>query len=323
MTEPQQTPRGRFAPSPSGRMHLGNAWTALLAWLDIRKQNGAMVLRMEDLDPDRSRPDYAAGLLADLRWLGLDWDEGPDVGGPAAPYCQSQRSHYYQAAFDKLLQAGLVYPCFCSRAELRLAASAPHAGDTEVPYSGRCAALTELAVTKLRAAGRRPSYRLRVGDAAVEYSDEVYGRQKQVLRQECGDFVIRRSDGVFAYQLAVVVDDAAMGISRVLRGADLLASTPRQVYLWRLLAASPPTFIHVPLLIGRDGSRLSKRHGSLAIAALRGAGVPAQKIVGQLAAWAGLIDRPMPASPRELVSVFDLSRLPRESVCVDDSLKFE
>ena len=323
MTEPQQTPRGRFAPSPSGRMHLGNAWTALLAWLDIRKQNGAMVLRMEDLDPDRSRPDYAAGLLADLRWLGLDWDEGPDVGGPAAPYCQSQRSHYYQAAFDKLQQVGLVYPCFCSRAELRLAASAPHAGDTEVPYSGRCAALTELAVTKLRAADRRPSYRLRVGDAAVEYSDEVYGRQKQVLRQECGDFVIRRSDGVFAYQLAVVVDDAAMGISRVLRGADLLASTPRQVYLWRLLAASLPTFIHVPLLIGRDGSRLSKRHGSLAIAALRGAGVPAQKIVGQLAAWAGLIDRPMPASPRELVSVFDLSRLPRESVCVDDSLKFE
>lgn len=323
MTEPQQTPRGRFAPSPSGRMHLGNAWTALLAWLDIRKQNGAMVLRMEDLDPDRSRPDYAAGLLADLRWLGLDWDEGPDVGGPAAPYCQSQRSHYYQAAFDKLLQAGLVYPCFCSRAELRLAASAPHAGDTEVPYSGRCAALTELAVTKLRAAGRRPSYRLRVGDAAVEYSDEVYGRQKQVLRQECGDFVIRRSDGVFAYQLAVVVDDVAMGISRVLRGADLLASTPRQIYLWHLLAASPPTFIHVPLLIGRDGSRLSKRHGSLAVAALRGAGVPAQKIVGQLAAWAGLIDRPMPASPRELVSVFDLSRLPRESVCVDDSLKFE
>ena len=323
MTEPQQTPRGRFAPSPSGRMHLGNAWTALLAWLDIRKQNGAMVLRMEDLDPDRSRPDYAAGLLADLRWLGLDWDEGPDVGGPAAPYCQRQRSHYYQAAFDKLQQAGLVYPCFCSRAELRLAASAPHAGDTEVPYSGRCAALTELAVTKLRAAGRRPSYRLRVGDAAVEYSDEVYGRQKQVLRQECGDFVIRRSDGVFAYQLAVVVDDAAMGISRVLRGADLLASTPRQIYLWHLLAASPPTFIHVPLLIGRDGSRLSKRHGSLAIAALRGAGVPAQKIVGQLAAWAGLIDRPMPASPRELVSVFDLSRLPRESVCVDDSLKFE
>lgn len=322
MTKPQPTPRGRFAPSPSGRMHLGNAWTALLAWLDIRKQNGAMVLRMEDLDPDRSRPDYAAGLLADLHWLGLDWDEGPDMGGPAAPYCQSQRSTYYQVAFDKLQQAGLVYPCFCSRSELRLAASAPHAGDTEVPYSGRCAAMTELAAAKLRAAGKRPAYRLRVDDATVEYSDEVYGRQKQGLRQACGDFVIRRSDGVFAYQLAVVVDDAAMGISRVLRGADLLASTPRQIYLWRLLAAPPPTFIHVPLLIGRDGSRLSKRHGSLAIAALRGAGVPAQKIVGQLAAWAGLIDRPMPVSPRELLPVFDLSRLPRESVCVDDSREF-
>ena len=319
MTEPQQTPRGRFAPSPSGRMHLGNAWTALLAWLDIRKQNGAMVLRMEDLDPDRSRPDYAAGLLADLRWLGLDWDEGPDVGGPAAPYCQSQRSHYYQAAFDKLLQAGLVYPCFCSRAELRLAASAPHAGDTEVPYSGRCAALTELAVTKLRAAGRRPSYRLRVGDAAVEYSDEVYGRQKQVLRQECGDFVIRRSDGVFAYQLAVVVDDAAMGISRVLRGADLLASTPRQIYLWQLLGFQPPDFIHVPLLMGADGSRLSKRQGSLTIAALRQAGMRPEQVVGHLAAWAGLVEQPDPLRPAELIDSFSLDRIARTPVVVGDT----
>ena len=175
----------------------------------------------------------------------------------------------------------------------------------------------------MTAGKRQPSYRLRVGATEMAFVDLLFGPQLQSLRQCCGDFVIRRSDGVYAYQLAVVVDDAAMGINRILRGADLLASTPRQIYLWHLLAASPPTFIHVPLLIGRDGSRLSKRHGSLAIAALRGAGVPAQKIVGQLAAWAGLIDRPMPASPRELVSVFDLSRLPRESVCVDDSLKFE
>lgn len=323
MMESQLKPRGRFAPSPSGRMHLGNAWTALLAWLDIRKRNGAMVLRIEDLDPDRSRPDYAAGLLEDLHWLGLDWDEGPDVGGPAAPYCQSRRSDYYRMAFDKLQQAGLVYPCFCSRAELRLAASAPHAGDAEVPYSGRCAVLDDLAASNLRSKGKQPSFRLRVGDASVEYVDEVYGRQKQVLRQDCGDFVIRRSDGVFAYQLAVVVDDAAMGINRVLRGADLLASTPRQIYLWRLLDAPPPTFVHVPLLVGRDGSRLSKRHGSLAIAALRGAGVTAPKIVGHLAAWAGLIDRPMPVSPRELVSVFDLSRLPREPVCVTEVMEFD
>ena len=175
---------------------------------------------------------------------------------------------------------------------------------------------------QLRQQGRRPSYRLRVDDARVEYVDAVCGSQSQELRQACGDFVIRRSDGVFAYQLAVVADDAAMQINRILRGADLLASTPRQIYLWRLLGEESPTFLHAPLLVGSDGARLSKRHGSLAIAALREAGVSAEKIVGRLAAWAGLIDYPDAVRPQELIRRFDAARLPREPIRADDPWDF-
>ena len=318
MDQAMRKPRGRFAPSPSGRMHLGNAWTALLAWLDIRKTGGTMVLRMEDLDPDRSRPEYASGLIEDLRWLGLDWDEGPDVGGPYAPYNQSGRTALYQAAFEKMMQSGLVYPCFCSRSELRFVASAPHAGDMETPYSGRCEKLDIRTMTEVEAQNRKPAFRLRVHDAAVEFTDETYGLQKQVLQQSCGDFVIRRSDGVFAYQLAVVVDDAAMRIDRILRGADLLDSTPRQIYLWRWLGLQPPAFLHVPLLVGSDGDRLSKRQGSLTIKALRDTGTPAEKIIGHLAAWAGLIDRFEPLRASELIPLFTVGRLPRDPVVVTE-----
>ena len=318
MDQAIRKPRGRFAPSPSGRMHLGNAWTALLAWLDIRKAGGTMVLRMEDLDPDRSRPEYVSGLIEDLRWLGLDWDEGPDVGGPYAPYNQSARTALYQAAFEKLTQSGLVYPCFCSRAELRFVASAPHAGDMETPYSGRCGKLDTHTMTDFEAQNRKPAFRLRVGDAAAEFADEAYGLQRQVLRQSCGDFVIRRSDGVFAYQLAVVVDDAAMRIDRILRGADLLDSTPRQIYLWHWLGLQPPAFLHVPLLVGSDGGRLSKRHGSLTLKALRDIGTPAEKIIGRLASWAGLIDRFEPIRARELIPLFTVGRLPRDPVVVTE-----
>ena len=318
MDQAMRKPRGRFAPSPSGRMHLGNAWTALLAWLDIRKTGGTMVLRMEDLDPDRSRPEYASGLIEDLQWLGLDWDEGPDVGGPYAPYNQSGRAALYQAAFEKLTQSGLVYPCFCSRAELRFTASAPHAGDRETPYSGRCEKMDTGTLSEFEAQNRKPAFRLRVHDAAVEFTDETYGLQKQVLQQSCGDFVIRRSDGVFAYQLAVVVDDAAMRIDRILRGADLLDSTPRQIYLWRWLGLQPPAFLHVPLLVGSDGDRLSKRQGSLTIKALRDTGTPAEKIIGRLAVWAGLIDRFEPLRARELIPLFMVGRLPRAPVVVTE-----
>ena len=317
-----QRPRGRFAPSPSGRMHLGNAWTALLAWLDIRKSKGTMVLRIEDLDPDRSRREYAEGLMEDLRWLGLDWDEGPDRGGAFPPYNQSERSERYQGVFEKLEQAGLVYPCFCSRAELRSVVSAPHAGDVEVPYSGRCAKLDVNVMARLRAQGRRPSYRLRVGAAVVEFTDEVYGLQRQVLSEVCGDFVIRRSDGVFAYQLAVVADDMDMRIDRVLRGADLLASTPRQIFLWQLLGSPPPRFVHVPLLVGADGSRLSKRDGSLAIAALRRTGIRPEAILGQLSVWAGLAEKAEALQAKDLIEAFEVSKLPREPIVVTDALHF-
>ena len=315
-----QKPRGRFAPSPSGRMHLGNAWAALLAWLDIRKLGGTMVLRIEDLDPDRSRAEFAAGLLEDLRWLGLEWDEGPERPEAfAVAYKQSERSDLYLAAFDALAKQGLVYPCFCSRAQLRSAASAPHPGEMEPVYSDRCAQLSQEDQADFMAAKRQAAYRLRVGPAEIAFVDLLFGPQQQALRQSCGDFVIRRSDGVYAYQLAVVVDDAAMGISRVLRGDDLLASTPRQIYLWQLLGFQPPTFIHVPLLLGADGNRLSKRQGSLTIAALRQAGVRSEQIIGQLAAWAGLVKRPESLRPADLIDLFSLDRLPRTPVMVGDT----
>ena len=315
-----QKPRGRFAPSPSGRMHLGNAWTALLAWLDIRKLGGTMVLRIEDLDPDRCRPQFAEGLIEDLQWLGLDWDEGPDRPGVAASYKQSERSDLYQAAFESLAQRGLVYPCFCSRAELRSVASAPHAGEAEPVYSGRCAGLSTTEQAEKLSLRRQAANRLRVGEAEISFIDQLFGPQRQKLNQSCGDFVIRRADGVYAYQLAVVVDDAAMKIDRVLRGADLLSSTPRQIYLWQLLGYPPPTFLHVPLLMAADGSRLSKRQGSLTIEALRWSGVRPQQIIGRLAAWAGLIEKPEPLRPEELIDVFSLDKLPREPVVVGDTL---
>lgn len=315
--------RGRFAPSPSGRMHLGNAWTALLAWLDVRKLNGMMVLRMEDLDPDRCRPEYAEGLIEDLHWLGLDWDEGPDRGGSRRPYNQSERTNLYQAAFDLLAKQGLIYPCFCSRAEIRSIASAPHAGETEFAYNGWCAELSPREQEIKQLSGRQSAFRLRVGEVEIEFFDEVLGNHDQLLKESCGDFVIRRADGIYAYQLAVVVDDSDMGINRVLRGADLLASTPRQIYLWQRLGFVPPTFIHVPLLMGSDGARLSKRHGALSIDELRRQGVKAEAIVGYLAYWAGLLNQPEPVRASELIDSFSLKKLTVESVMVKNTLTQE
>jgi glutamyl-tRNA synthetase len=303
-------------------MHLGNAWSALIAWLDIRKLGGTMVLRMEDLDPDRSRPEYALGIMEDLRWLGLDWDEGPDSGGPCAPYNQSERTDRYEAVFEKLQGQGIAYPCFCSRAQLHSAASAPHAGEVETAYSGRCRLRNELMADPLRAQGRSPAFRISVDAAEIEFADGVYGPQRQTLSETCGDFVIRRSDGVFAYQLAVVVDDAAMGVNRVVRGADLLASTPRQIFLWHLLGMKQPQYVHVPLLIGSDGSRLSKRHASLSLAAMRDEGVRPEAVIGILAAWAGLLDHAEAVRAAELLEYFSIKKLPRESVVVDGTIKF-
>lgn len=306
--------RGRFAPSPTGQMHLGNAWTALLAWLQARSLGGAVVLRVEDLDPDRSRPEYTAQILRDLAWLGLDWDEGPDIGGPFAPYRQDERRRLYAAALDALAARGLVYPCFCTRAEIRAAASAPHPGEDESAYPGTCRPENGRAAPP----GRQPALRLLVPDETVAFDDGLHGHIEQNLARACGDFVLRRADGVHAYQLAVVVDDDAMRISHVLRGDDLLASTPRQLYLYRLLGLKAPAFAHVPLLCGPDGHRLSKRQRGLALAALRARGVSAETIVGFLAHRAGLIPAPAPVAPRDLVAAFSLAKLPRQPVVVGD-----
>lgn len=306
--------RGRFAPSPSGRMHLGNLFSGLLTWLSVRSTGGTMVLRMEDLDPDRCREEYAVQMADDLRWLGLDWDEGYQTGGPHGPYAQSQRTELYAGAFRKMEEQGLIYPCFCTRAE-RLAASAPHRSDGQVIYSGRCRHLTADERTEL-AQKRRPAWRLMVPDKQMGFIDKLQGHYEENLLRDCGDFIVRRSDGVYAYQLAVVYDDGAMEINQVVRGRDLLDSTPRQLYLYELLGLTPPEFCHVPLLLAPDGRRLSKRERDLDMGALRQRFTP-EGLTGLLAFWAGQLDRPEPVTPAELAKHFDWAKVPVEDITVN------
>lgn len=291
--------RGRFAPTPSGRMHLGNVFSALMAWLSVRASGGTLVLRIEDLDPRAQDPAAAQTLLRDLEWLGLAWGEGP--------YYQSQRAYIYDAAITRLADAGLTYPCFCTRAELH-AATAPHASDGTYVYAGTCRGLSPKEVAE-RSALRAPAARLRVPDATdpagiIAWRDLAFGPQQEVLATECGDFLVRRSDGVTAYQLAVVVDDALMGVNQVVRGRDLLGSCARQIYLGRLLGHDAPEFGHVPLLVAPDGRRLSKRDRDLDLGFLRDKGVEPQVILGSLAAAAGLVPRGTVASADELVGAF-------------------
>ena len=307
----EETVRGRFAPSPSGRMHLGNVFTALLAWLSVRASGGTMVLRMEDLDPDRCRAEYAEVLADDLRWLGLDWDEGYQKGGPHGPYLQSERTFYYKECFEHLEAEGLVYPCFCTRAE-RLAASAPHRSDGRNVYTGRCRSLSS-AQRAQRAGERDPAWRVVVPDEQVSFTDGHMGRYEENLLTDCGDFIVRRSDGVYAYQLAVAADDGAMKISQVVRGMDLLDSTPRQIYLYRLLGLPVPAFFHVPLLVAPDGRRLSKRDRDLDMEALRANSSP-EEVIGTLAFLAGQTDRPEPVQARELIPHFQWDRVPQKDI---------
>lgn len=289
-------PVGRFAPSPSGRMHLGNVFAALLAWLSIRSQNGRMLLRMEDLDPDRCRPAYIRQLREDLIWLGLDWD----AESPA----QSTRTEAYASYFDKLSAAGLVYPCYCSRDQLH-AASAPHASDGRLLYAGTCRDLTPRERAEKT---KRPAWRIRVPDAVYRFEDGLFGPVEENLARECGDFIIRRADDVYAYQLAVVCDDGESGVTEVVRGCDLLDSTPRQLYLMEQLGFTPPTYTHVPLLTDGAGRRLSKRDRDLDLGQLQQHKTPEQ-ILGLLAHAAGLLDRPEAVSARELVPLFHWSQI--------------
>lgn len=303
--------RGRYAPSPTGTIHLGNASTALLAWLSVRSRGGAYVMRLEDLDAPRVVAGSAEAILSDLVWLGLDWDEGPDVDGPFAPYVQSRRRDVYDRAFEQLVERGSVYPCFCSRRDIQAAASAPQAPGDEVLYPGTCRSLAADEVAARRVAGRPHAWRFVVNPAEVSGFDDAVCGRFEPDREQLGDFVIRRADGVAAYQLAVVVDDLAMRIDEVVRGGDLLASTVRQNLIYRALDAPPPAYGHVPLLLGPDGVRLSKRHQGVTLAELRGAGLAAETVVGRLAALLGLRPTAAAVTPRELATDFDWTPVQR------------
>lgn len=298
-------------------MHIGNLFAYLLAWLSARKQGGRIVLRIEDLDAQRCNAEYAQQLQDDLLWLGLAWDEGPLAGGNHAPYEQSRRTAFYEAALDALRERGLVYPCFCTRAELH-AASAPHRSDGQAVYPGTCRNLTAAQVAE-RLRTRPPAYRLRVPDEEISVQDGHMGLYRENLSRDCGDFLLRRSDGLYAYQLAVVVDDAAMGVTEVVRGSDLLSSTPRQLFLYRLLELPPPAFYHVPLLLSADGRRLSKRDRDLNLGVLRERYKP-EEIIGKLAYLAGLNPTAAPVGAAGLLPAFDWGAVPVRDIVAPENL---
>ena len=309
--------KGRYAPSPSGRMHLGNLMCSLLAWLSARAQGGRVVLRIEDLDAARCPRRYADLLEQDLTWLGLGWDEGGSTGGPDGSYYQSERFHIYREYYDKLAEMGLVYPCFCSRSQLH-AASAPHRSDGQVLYAGTCRGLTPSEVAD-RSRQRPPAWRVQVPDRTIGFTDGHMGYYEENLAADCGDFLLRRADGVYAYQLAVVVDDALMGVTQVVRGADLLSSTPRQLWLYEVLGLKAPAFYHLPLLLAADGRRLSKRDGDVSLEQLAAKYTP-EEIIGRLAFAAGLQPEPAPKTPAQLLPDFDWAKVPKEDICLPAGL---
>ena len=302
---------GRYAPSPSGRMHLGNLMCCLLAWLSAKSKGGQVLLRIEDLDTQRCPRVFADAIIDDLAWLGLAAD------GPQPPVYQSERAEIYQHYYDILACRGLVYPCFCSRSQLH-AASAPHRSDGQVIYAGTCRSLTPAEAAERRKT-RAPAWRVQVPDETIAFTDGHLGPYAENLARDCGDFYLRRADGVFAYQLAVVVDDARMGVTEVVRGADLLSSTARQLYLYRLLGLPAPKFAHCPLLLAPDGRRLSKRDGDQSLENLR-AKYTAQEIVGRLAFAYGLQPEPAPRTPESLIPDFSWDKVPKQDICLPEGL---
>jgi glutamyl-tRNA synthetase len=306
-------PRGRYAPSPTGMIHVGNARTALVAWLSVRSRSGTFLWRVEDLDPPRVVPGLAEAQLADLAWLGLDWDEGPDVGGPYAPYAQSLRSAVYEEALRRLAVAERLFPCRLSRRDLQAIASAPHgAEEAPYPFSLRPVSIEQDWFERLCGSGQaEAAIRFRVHDRPVSFTDRVFGLMTEQVDRTVGDFVLKRRDGLYAYQLAVVVDDLAMGIDDVVRGADLLASTARQTQLIEALGGVPPEYAHVPLVVNVRGEKLSKRDRSLTLRSLRESGVRPETVTGYLAFSLGLVDRPEPCRPADLAKVFAWERIGR------------
>ncbi|MEZ3559656.1 MAG: tRNA glutamyl-Q(34) synthetase GluQRS [Duncaniella sp.] len=304
-----ELPVGRYAPSPTGRMHLGNLYSALLSWLSVRSRGGRWVLRIEDLDPQRSKAEYTRLIEDDLKWLGLDYDEGGTADiGPNGPYSQSRRGAIYEEYLHRLHATGYTYPCTCTRADI-MTTQAPHRSDGRVIYGGRCRP-ADIPCMTVAPVGVRHSTRLYVPDQEIMYTDRVYGPQSVNLSHECGDFILRRADGAWAYQLAVVVDDALMGINEVVRGSDLLLSAAQQIYLYRLLGLPAPAYAHVPLICNSKGQRLSKRDRSLNMEYLRGH-FSSREIIGKLAHMAGLIPEPSPCTAHELIGIFDWAKVPR------------
>lgn len=297
---------GRFAPTPSGRMHLGNVFAALIAWASVRSKDGEMVLRMEDLDTQRTSGEFAQILREDLRWLGLDYDrETPP---------QSQRSEAYDGYFEILRDKGLLYPCYCTRSQLH-SVNAPHLSDGTYVYTGTCRNLTEEQRAQFQ---RKPAWRVMVPDKTWEVEDLVQGHYTLNLATECGDMVVRRADGIYVYQLAVTVDDGEAGVTEVVRGMDLLSSAPRQMYLQELFGFAHPAYGHVPMLLAPDGRRLSKRDRDLDLGQLR-MHISPEQLVGTLAFASGLIDQNVPISARELAKEFSWEKLRGDSIYLDAS----
>ena len=300
-------PVGRFAPTPSGRMHLGNVFAALIAWASVRSRGGEMVLRMEDLDTQRTSLEYASQLRADLAWLGLDYDrETPP---------QSQRSEVYDRYFERLRELGLLYPCYCTRSQLH-SVNAPHLSDGTYVYPGTCRKLTP---EQRAAMNRSPAWRVMVPDRQWRFTDRVQGEYRLNLKKECGDMVVRRADGVYVYQLAVTVDDGEAGVTEVVRGMDLLSSAPRQMYLQELFGFPHPEYGHVPMLLAPDGRRLSKRDRDLDLGQLQ-KWVSPEAVIGTLAFSAGLIDRREPISAKELAKEFRWSKLTGDAIYLDAAI---
>ncbi len=293
---------GRFAPTPSGRMHLGNVFAALMSYLAAKSQNGTALLRMEDLDAQRTKPEYAQILRQDLAWLGLVFD--------CETQPQSQRAHIYRQYLELLREQELLYPCYCTRAQLH-SVNAPHQSDGSCIYPGICRHLTES-----EKPSRPPSWRLKVPDKTYQVQDLLQGCYRENLARDCGDIVLCRADGAFVYQLAVTVDDGESGVTQVVRGVDLLSSTPRQMYLQDLFHLPHPEYAHIPLLVAPDGRRLSKRDRDMDLGYLRAHTTP-EKLFGVLACAAGLIDRQEPVSVRELLGEFSWDKLKKEPICLN------
>lgn len=307
---------GRFAPTPSGRIHLGNILCAMLSWLSVRSKNSRYLLRIEDLDAMRCPRSLADLIEDDLKWFGIDWDDGGSAGGD--PWYQSCRTAIYDRYFDVLKDKGLLYPCFCSRAELHTA-QAPHRSDGTYIYAGTCRNLTLEQIAE-KSKRRPPAWRVRVPDREMSFTDGCQGVYTENLAHDCGDFIIRRSDGVYGYQLAVVVDDGLMGVTEVVRGSDLLNSTPRQMYLYEQLGFAIPQFYHMPLLTAPDGRRLSKRDGDLDLGVLREKFGRPEPIVGMLAKAAGLRPTAQPVQLSDLVADFSWDKIPKQDIALPEEI---